>query len=44
MFFSIFFNFLDAVFDILEFALLNKIDIFAPLLTPEPPKPPRLGL
>ncbi len=43
MFFSIFFNFLDAVFDILEFALLNKIDIFAPLLTPEPPKPPRLG-
>jgi len=41
MFFSIFFNFLNAVFDILEYALVNQLDIFAPLLTPEPPEPPK---
>jgi len=39
MFFSIFFNFLSTAFDILEFALTNQLDIFSPLLTPEPHKP-----
>ena len=48
--FSIFFKFLMGIFDILEFALLNQLDIFAPLLTPEPPeipkpkKSPKMGL
>ena len=39
MFFSIFFNFLMSMFDILEYSLINQIDLFAPLLKPDAPEP-----
>ena len=47
MFFSIFFNFLMSMLDILEYSLINQIDLFAPLLKPKAQEPkisPRFGL
>jgi len=44
MFFSMFFNFLMSIFDILEYSLINQIDLFAPTLKPKTPKPPTLGI